>query len=156
MYGARYNHEIAGFNSRLDEVQAGILSEFLPYLDTWNHTRNQLAEIYLSELQGLADLRLLEPRDGFFSSYHIFPVFIGKGQRDALAKYLDSQGIGTNIHYPVPMHRQNCLQSLGFVQGDFPMTEKLCSEELSLPLDPYKTPEDIYYVARKIRQFFKK
>lgn len=155
-YGSttKYHHDRLGCNSRLDELQAGLLTRLLPYLDGWNERRRQLAAVYFERLQNIQGLRL--PRHGAekLPNWHIFPVFINDGRRDDLAEYLRRHGIGTNIHYPVPMHLQPCCSSLGYGPGSFPVTEKLCAEELSIPLDPWKTEKHIEKVAETILKFF--
>ena len=156
-YGSskKYHHELVGFNSRLDDIQAGLLLQILPYLDSWNAKRNYLAGIYHKELSQLPQIRMLTPSTGYTSNWHVFPIFLTDGSRNGLAEYLAKQGIETNIHYPTPMHIQPCCSGLGYVQGDFPMTESICAEELSLPLDQFKKVEEIEYIAASIKRYYK-
>ncbi|MDL2210580.1 aminotransferase class V-fold PLP-dependent enzyme [Desulfovibrio sp. OttesenSCG-928-O18] len=155
-YGStiKYQHDRLGFNSRLDELQAGLLSCLLPYLDGWNEKRRQLATIYFDRLRNITGLKLPCCSAQKLPNWHIFPVCVEHGRRNDLAEYLRRNGIGTNIHYPVPMHLQACCASLGYGPGSFPVTEKLCAEELSLPLDPWKTEEQIKNVANTVLEFF--
>lgn len=155
-YGSsiKYRHDAAGFNSRLDEMQAGLLSALLPYLDVWNEKRRALAALYFDALASVKGLRLPEYGAHVVPNWHIFPVFVKNGRRDALAEHLRKHGIGTNIHYPVPMHLQPCCAPLCHAEGAFPVAERLCAEELSLPLDPFKTETAIKRVAGAVRAFF--
>lgn len=155
-YGScvKYYNELAGKNSRLDEMQAAFLSVMLPHVEDWNARRRDLASIYFFELGGEAGLVLPEAEGHVVPNWHVFPVRVKDGRRDELAEFLRERGIGTNIHYPLAMHRQECLCDLGFKPGDFPVAEALAEEELSLPLDAFTSEDEVRCTARVVREFF--
>jgi dTDP-4-amino-4,6-dideoxygalactose transaminase len=134
-YGSRikYQHDFKGFNSRLDELQAALLQVKLKHLDRWNDARRQLAIAYLDRLDNLAlDLpfvaRDCEP------VWHLF--VIRSPARDSIQIRLAQSGIGTMIHYPIPPHQQPAYSELGYRKGDFPISERIHDEILSLPMYP--------------------
>ena len=149
-YGAedRYVHTLRGINSRLDELQAAVLSTKLPHLDDWNSRRRELAERYDT---GLAGLPLGWPQTvtEALSNRHLYPIRFA--QRDALQEHLREQGIGTFIHYPIPLHEQPAYQE--FAQGPLPYAEQACREVLSLPLYPELADEDVDTVIDAVRRF---
>lgn len=153
-YGSekKYFNEIKGMNSRLDELQAGILSVKLKHLKEQNSIRHQLAEFYNQNLDGVGDLILPAIANGASSVYHIYLVRTKK--RDALQKFLADNGIGTLIHYPVPMHLQKAYAEMNFKRGDFPLAEEIADTCLSLPLYPGMGEEEMEYVATTIQKFF--
>jgi dTDP-4-amino-4,6-dideoxygalactose transaminase len=147
----KYEHTEKGLNARLDSVQAAILNVKLKYLNGWNEDRARHAEAYRSRLEGTEDLRL-QRRAGYSSHvYHLF--IIETEQRDALQQYLERQGIQTNIHYPKPIHLQKAYADLGYVAGDFPESEKLAAQMLSLPMFPELTEQQLGFVCDNIAIF---
>ncbi len=151
-YGSpmRYEHKIKGVNSRLDELQAGVLSIKLKYLDSWNEKRRRIAKIYLSELSGIGDIILPEYDGGHV--WHIFAIRASK--RDELKEFLGKNGVGTIIHYPKPIHMQEAYKEMNIKQGSFLNTENICASVLSLPMHPYLQEEEATYVAGVIKRFF--
>lgn len=152
-YGAsvKYHHELLGNNSRLDELQAALLQVKLPYLDKWNSDRNRIAGRYLAEIKH-PDIILPQPVEPDSRQvWHIFAVRCRR--RDALQAYLQNCGIGTNIHYPVPIHLQPCYAHLGFKKGDFPIAEEISETVLSLPMYYGMTDDEVGYVVEKINSF---
>lgn len=149
-YGSKvkYYNDYVGINSRLDEMQAGFLSVKLPTLDKINAHKRELAKIYDQNLDAQFRRLVLDPRAQ--GVMHIYPIFHEK--RDALKDYLKENGIGTEIHYPVPPHHQKALQSL-FVGQSFPVSEKWHHTILSLPISAIHTPDDIEQVCRTINAF---
>ena len=145
-----YVSSIKGMNSRLDELQAGILRVKLKHLDEWNARRQQLANLYF-ELLANTDLILpAQPED----SNHIFHQFVIRhSRRDALKEYLKGRGVHTLIHYPVPIHLQPAYADLGHVSGSLPNTELAAREVLSLPLYPELTEAEIELVCRAVKDF---
>jgi dTDP-3-amino-3,4,6-trideoxy-alpha-D-glucose transaminase len=129
----RYRHELLGINSRLDEIQAAILRVGLRHLETWTKRRRALAALYL---QGLAGLGLTLPVEEPYAHavQHLFVV--RHPRRDALAAGLEARGVGTLIHYPLPLHLQPAFAGCGGRAGDFPVAEAAAREILSLPLYP--------------------
>jgi dTDP-4-amino-4,6-dideoxygalactose transaminase len=144
---AKYEHVAAPLNHRLDTVQAAVLRVKLPHLDGWNARRRYLADAYREQLAPLG-LRLpLGPHD----ERHVYHLFVVQHQqRDRLRAHLGQQGIETGIHYPVPVHRQPILESLGYASGAFPNAERLAQESLSLPMYPEMPLEHIERVADAI------
>ena len=151
-YGSdtKYHHIYQGNNSRLDELQAAFLSAKLPHLDRMNAERRRIADRYLREIR---NERLILPRveDDMVPVWHIFGIRCGR--RDELAQYLNEAGIGTNRHYPIPMHLQECYRELGFREGDFPIAEEISRTELSIPMYYGMTDEEIGYVIETLNRF---
>ncbi len=145
----RYRHELPGTNSRLDELQAAILRTHLLHLEAWTERRRALAKIYLEELREAA-LRLPEEQAYARAVYHLFVV--RHPQRDQLARRLAAAGVGTLVHYPLPLHLQPAFAELGGRPGDFPVAERAASEILSLPLHPHLTDEQVRRVAGAVRE----
>jgi dTDP-4-amino-4,6-dideoxygalactose transaminase len=144
MYGwrTRYVSEIHSTVSRMDEIQAAILSARLAHLDEWNATRRRLAERYRSQLPGTVEL---PPGDGVF---HLF--VIKSRARDALKAHLTANGVGTDVHYPVPVHRQKPYADSRIA---LPVTERLANQVLSLPIYPQLPEADVDYVAEVVRAY---
>jgi dTDP-4-amino-4,6-dideoxygalactose transaminase len=144
----RYHHAISGINSRLDEIQAAILRLKLSHMEAWTERRRALARQYMDALRGTS-LGLPEEQPYARAVYHLFVVRHGK--RDALLEALKARGIGTLIHYPIPLHLQPAFASLGGKPGDFPITEKAAGEILSLPLYPELTDAEADAVCSAVR-----
>lgn len=158
-YGSkvRYHNEYLGLNSRLSELQAAFLRAKLPHLAAWNARRVQLAARYFEQLAPLAatgDLTLPHVPAWVDPVWHLY--VIRTAQRDALQAHLTAQGVGTQIHYPIPPHLQNAYRDSGWKRGDFPLAEKFADEVLSLPIGPHHTAEQIDHVCASVRRFFAK
>jgi dTDP-3-amino-3,4,6-trideoxy-alpha-D-glucose transaminase len=153
-YGSRekYNHELAGRNSRLDPLQAAVLSVKLDRLDVWNARRGELALRYFMGLADVRGLDLPSVRSWAQPVWHVYPVR-APGVRDELQAFLAARGVGTNIHYPIPVHLQRCYAGR-WAEGDFPVAERLAKSLLSLPLDWTHTEREIDLVIARIREFF--
>jgi dTDP-4-amino-4,6-dideoxygalactose transaminase len=147
----RYYHDLVGMNSRLDEIQAVVVRAKLPHLSQWNEQRRQHAHKYHSLLAGLPVQTPVE-RAGNSPVYHLY--VIRTPQRDALQAGLKERGIGSGIHYPVPVHLQRAMAYLGYQAGDFPATEKVVGEILSLPMYAELTDDQISSVVDAIRDFY--
>jgi len=147
----RYHHVSQGFNSRLDEIQAAVLSVKLPHLDSWNEARRAHATQYGELLEGLP-LALPAEADWAAHCFHLFVIRTPK--RDALREHLQSQGVGTQLHYPVPIHLQEAYAFLNKPVGSFPESEGAASEVLSLPMYPELSASAIEQVAESIQDFF--
>jgi dTDP-4-amino-4,6-dideoxygalactose transaminase len=153
--GARkYEHAIAGFNSRLDTLQAVVLDEKLKKLNSWNEMRRAIANTYQTGLSGIKELRL--PPDPQLSEqvYHLYVIEILKGDRGAFMEALKNKGIATGIHYPSALHRTPALGSLGYKGGDFPRAEQYVSRIVSLPMFPGMTEDQAQYVVSTVKQYF--
>ena len=153
-YGSvkKYHHEVIGYNQRLDEMQAAFLRVKLNYLQEWTQQRQTIAAQYDGLLNGVGDLVLPAVAPEATHVYHLY--VIRTKQRDALQTYLQKQGVGTLIHYPIPVHLQEAYQSLGYHKGSFPLAETIASTCLSLPLWPGMSNEQVFTVCENIRFFF--
>jgi dTDP-4-amino-4,6-dideoxygalactose transaminase len=140
-----------GVNSRLDEVQAAVLREKLPFLDDWNQRRYEHAMQYKQLLDGLP-LALPTISEGTLHVFHLFVVRTPR--RDELMRFLAGRGIGTLVHYPVPLHLQPAYAGLGGREGDFPVAERAQKEVLSLPLFPELERRELEDVCEAVREFF--
>ncbi|CUT00216.1 DegT/DnrJ/EryC1/StrS family aminotransferase [Candidatus Kryptobacter tengchongensis] len=149
----KYNHEIIGFNSRLDTIQAGILLVKLKYLDIWNERRIEIAKRYNGAFKDVGDIVI--PYSEPYNKHIYHQYTIRTKHRDELAQFLKEKGIQTAVHYPIPLHLQRAFSNLGYKQGDFPISERCSKEVLSLPMFPELKDEEIDYVIESIREFFK-
>lgn len=150
-YGSRikYHNEVKGFNSRLDELQAAFLRVKLQKLDEWNERRKVIADLYRIGLAEVSDLTLPYVPDWAEPVWHLFVV--RTSERDRLQRHLADYGIQTLIHYPVPPHRQDAYQE--FAHLDLPVSERIHSDVLSLPMSQVMTDEDARYVAKAVNSF---
>jgi dTDP-4-amino-4,6-dideoxygalactose transaminase len=154
-YGERrkYEHVIRGVNSRLDALQAAVLSVKLRHLPAWNDARRRHADEYAAQLAGVGDVVLAERSD---FARHIFHLFVVETEhRDALREHLRANGIQTGIHYPTPIHLQEAYRDLGYGEGAFPEAERLAKRSLSLPMYPELDTELVTLVCDTIRGFFR-
>ena len=151
-YGSdyKYHHIYKGSNSRLDELQAAFLAAKLPLMDKVNENRRYIAGRYL---QGIRNEKIVLPFVPEWAQpvWHVFPVRCEK--RDDLAQHLADKGIGTNKHYPIPMHLQGCYQDLGIEKGSLPIAEEISATELSLPMYYGMTEEEIDWVIDAVNAF---
>jgi dTDP-4-amino-4,6-dideoxygalactose transaminase len=145
----RYRHAEAGINSRLDELQAALLRAKLPHLKAWTERRRALARLYLEELDGCG-VTLPSAQAWAEPVHHLFAI--RHPDRDALAQRLAERGIGTLVHYPIPLHLQPAYAGLGVEKGSLPVAERAAREVLSLPLYPELTDEQVHEVAAAVRE----
>lgn len=145
----KYEHDVEGFNCRMDGIQAAILSVKLKRLEAWTERRRTLAAQYNALLQDLPDLRLPTETPGSRSVYHLYAIRTAK--RDQLLAGLSKAGIGAGIHYPIPLHLQPAYKHLGYRLGSFPNAEAQSRETLSLPLYPEMTDAQVIRVADSVR-----
>ena len=151
-YGSekRYHNQVVGTNSRLDEMQAGLLRVKMKHLDEFNAERCDIAERYLNEIKNPL-IRMPKIRPGADSTWHQFVIHCDR--RDELKEYLEKRDIGTLIHYPIPPHLSEAYEYLGKKRGDYPITEKYADEVLSLPMYNGMTNEEIQTVIDAVNQF---
>lgn len=151
-YGSdyKYHHIMKGNNSRLDELQAAFLSAKLPHLNKVNITRRNIAQNYLAKIEN-PEVVLPYVPEYADPVWHIFAIRCKR--RDELERFLNDAGIGTNKHYPIPMHLQECYKDLGFHKGDFPIAEEISATELSIPMYYGMTDAEINYVIDKVNEF---
>ncbi|HEX2628160.1 MAG TPA: DegT/DnrJ/EryC1/StrS family aminotransferase [Chitinophagaceae bacterium] len=153
-YGSekKYYNEMAGFNMRLDELQAAFLSVKLQHLDAWTNERRQIAAWYDESLKGIGDIQTPVTAKGCTHVYHLYVIQTSK--RDALQEHLNKHDIGTLIHYPIPFHLQQAYAHFNYKKGDFPLSEKLSGTVLSIPLWPGLTQSQVEHVSSIIKNFF--
>lgn len=151
-YGSekKYIFRYTGRNSRLDEIQAAVLNVKLKYLVEDNAHRKEVAHYYYQYIDNpLVTLPDLLPDEQ--NAYHLFPILVSGGKRDALQDYLAQNGVGTVIHYPIAPHKQECYKEWNAVS--LPITERIANEELSLPIGPAIMMEEVEYVVKLINSF---
>lgn len=151
---AQNQHDILGYNSRLDALQALVLSHKLPIVDDWNRARRAIAERYRTDLAGLP-LRFQEGGGPDSHVYHLFQVRTeSRRVRDALLAHLHSRSIDAVVRYPVPLHLQPAFSTLGYRPGQFPIAEALAAQTLCLPIRPDLTDSEMCYICEAVREFF--
>ncbi len=151
----RYVHDVVGINSRLDAIQAVVLRVKLKRLDAWTRRRQENAARYAQAFRARSLSRIVLPPQETRGNACIFHQFVVRvPQRDELRARLTEQGIGTEVYYPIPLHRQKCFASLGLAEGAFPVTEKAAREVLALPMYPEMTPAQIDQVADAVAAFY--
>ena len=145
----RYSHKMKGFNSRLDTMQAVVLSAKLKHLDEWNQMRQKAAAVYAVELGkiGVAVPQTAPNRDHVYQTYAIRVK-----NRDKVMEALKSRGVPSLIHYPIPIHLQEAYRDAGYKAGDFPVSEKIASEILSLPLFPHMSADQVKEVVKALKE----
>ena len=151
-YGSqkKYVFKYTGRNSRLDEIQAAVLDVKLKYLVEDNAHRKMVANYYYDHINNPL-VTLPDRLPDAHNAYHLFPIMVGEGKRDAMHDYLEQKGIGTVIHYPIAPHKQECYKEWNSMT--LPITEQIANEELSLPIGPSITMEEVEYVVDKINNF---
>ncbi|MCK4403462.1 MAG: DegT/DnrJ/EryC1/StrS family aminotransferase [candidate division Zixibacteria bacterium] len=150
VHGAKpkYYHSIVGYNSRLDTIQAAILSVKLRYLDGWTEKRREHAKSYNTAFK---DLDIITPKEEDFN-YHIYHQYtIVVKNRDRLREVLKENQVGHDVYYPVPLHLQECYSSLGYKEGNLPMVERKAKEVISIPIYPELTAEEQNFVIQTIK-----
>jgi dTDP-4-amino-4,6-dideoxygalactose transaminase len=148
----KYYHDIEGYNGRLDSIQAGWLSVKLRHLAKWNESRRALAHRYHELLKEAKDAIAI-PMEAPWTKgvYHLYVVRVQ--DREALQAHLAEAGIGSGIHYPIPLHLQKAYQHLGYKKGDYPVTERIALEIVSLPMFPQLTMTQLDQVANRVKEF---
>ena len=149
---AKYRHDVEGYTSRLDTIQALVLLQKLPFLDEWNAQRRALAQFYNETLGEVGDLRLPPVPEGSKPAWYVYVV--RTRDPESLANFLAERGIGTGRHYPEPPHLSPAYARLGYGRGSFPAAEALATECLSLPIFPGMTEDQLQAVVEAITEFF--
>ena len=147
----KYHHEIEGISSRLDALQAAILTVKLRHLEDWNERRRRVARLYDEAFSDLEDVvRPAEAR----SARHVYHLYtLRYRDREGLRAHLEAKGIGTAVHYPVPLHLQPAYAYLGYAEGSFPVSERAAKEVLSLPMFPELTTDQVERIASEVRAY---
>lgn len=146
----KYYHDVEGYNGRLDTLQAGILHIKLKHLEEWNEKRRALAKEYARLLEGVEGVVLPHEASWSKAVYHLYVIRVA--EREKLQADLAASGIGTAIHYPIPLHQQKAYQRLGYKTGDFPVAERVAPEIVSLPMFPQLSFEQAGQVAEEVIQ----
>jgi dTDP-4-amino-4,6-dideoxygalactose transaminase len=146
----KYHHDYIGINSRLDTLQAAILQVKLHHLDEYLAKRRTAANYYYKALKDVEWIELPDIMQNTMHTFHQFTIKVKNGKRDALKEYLAEKKIPSMVYYPVPAHLQPAYQSLGYQKGDFPVSEALCKEVLSLPMHTELTEDQLQYICESI------
>ncbi|MEB3012936.1 DegT/DnrJ/EryC1/StrS family aminotransferase [Capnocytophaga gingivalis] len=150
----RYHHDVVGVNSRLDSLQACVLRAKLPHLDSYNQKRREAARLYTEGLQGNPNIITPEIPQGDTSHvFHQYTIRILGGKRDALAEHLTKHGVPFGIYYPIPLHKQKAYEDSRYREVDFPATNELVQEVISLPMHTELDKEQINFIAKLITDF---
>jgi len=154
-YGSekKYHNCVKGYNSRLDELQAAFLRVKLPSLNSDNAQRFDLTAYYLENLAGIAAITLPYEPEWSLSVHHLFVIRVPDRQR--LQRFLEENGVGTMVHYPIPPHLQPAYAEFDWRKGDFPISEQMHDEVLSLPMGPHLSEHHLKNIVRLIRTYFK-
>ncbi len=157
----KYQHEIFGHNYRMEGIQGAVLGVKLKYLSNWTYARRKVANKYNEQLSANINIKLPKEMSYAKHVYHLFVIqVLGDGKnnnielRDSLANFLKEKGIATGYHYPIPLHLQECFNYLGYKKGDFPNSELLADNCISLPMYPELTDNQIEYVCSNIQHYF--
>ena len=149
----KYYHDLIGYNYRMSEFQAAVLNVKMKYIGKWTEMRRKNAEEYNTRLCEVEQVITPSELEGVKHVYHLYVVRVKN--RDKLLMFLKENGIGTGLHYPIPLHLTQAYSYLGYKKGAFPVAEKLANEILSLPMYPELTEEQIDYICEKIKAFYK-
>ncbi|MDX1531345.1 MAG: DegT/DnrJ/EryC1/StrS family aminotransferase [Rhodothermales bacterium] len=157
-HGARrkYYHDAVGVNSRLDGLQAAVLSVKLRHLDAWTAARRVAASLYDAHLAGCDLVERPHRAPGRTHVFHQYTVRVPAAVRDGLREHLRAQGVPTMVYYPVPLHRLPVYEGLGYAEGGLPEAERASREVLSLPMHPWLTPEQIAFVAGQVTTYLER
>jgi dTDP-4-amino-4,6-dideoxygalactose transaminase len=150
----KYQHDVIGCNSRLDTIQAAILSVKLNYLEEYNSSRQRAAYFYDQGLGNLSTLQIPKRRKDSSHVYHQYTLRVLDGSRDSLAKFLNDKGIPSMIYYPFPLHFQKAFKSDKYPIGSLPVSEKLSSQVLSLPMHSELDEQIQVYIVETIKEFY--
>lgn len=150
----KYHYDYIGYNSRLDTIQAAVLSVKLKYIDDALEKRNSAANWYRERLNDCEYIKVQNVKGVQRPVYYVFNILAQK--RDELAAYLKENGIGTSIYYPIPLHLQKCFSYLNYKKGDFPVAERVSTEILALPIYPEITEDEVDFVCQTIKKFYTK
>jgi UDP-2-acetamido-2-deoxy-ribo-hexuluronate aminotransferase len=152
----RYHHDDIGINSRLDSIQAAILRVKLKYLTRFNEARLAVADQYDNNFKGCHSISVPERVSYSSHIFHQYTIRVKDGSRDELKKYLESKKIPVMIYYPGPLHTQEAYRYLGYRENEFPVTDTLCREVLSLPMHPEMEKDQLDYIILNVLKFFGK
>ena len=147
---SKYIHEFEGVNSRMDAIQAAVLSVKLKHLEEWTRKRIENAKRYNELLSGINEVVVPYVADNFSHVYHIYAILVP--ERDRVYEYMRESGVGVGVHYPVPVHLQPAYKYLGYKKGDFPVSERVSESVLSLPMYPELRYDMQEYIVSKLKE----
>lgn len=150
----KYHHDVIGVNSRLDTLQAAILTVKLEHLNSYEASRNEAANFYDAELKHITGLQIPKRSKNSTHVFHQYTLKVLNGKRDALKHYLEEREVPSMIYYPVPLHFQKAYARDGFGAGSFPITERLSEEVISLPIHTEMTTKQLEYIVETVKSFF--
>lgn len=159
----KYYHDTYGHNYRMEGIQGAVLGVKLKHLSKWTDARRSVAAKYNAGLKDIA--KVITPKEMAYAKhvYHLYVIQLNDGNldassqlRDKLKDFLTQNGVNVGLHYPIPLHMQECFKGLGYKKGDFPNSERIAEAGLSLPMFPEMSDEQINYVIGKIKEFFNK
>ena len=151
----RYTHEIIGFNSRLDSIQAAVLDVKLTVLDAYNARRIEIAELYSARLNSCEGILLPVVQKNDFHVYHQFTIRVLNNKRNELKAYLENLGIPVRVYYPKPIHEQESMKNVAVLSGDLELTKSLNEEVLSLPIHPEVSDDQVVFVVESVLGFYR-
>ena len=152
----RYEHAVIGYGSRLDGLQAAVLSVKLRHLVEWTGQRRRIAARYDALLADLAGVRPVRPREDAVAVYHVYVIEVVPEHRDPLRAWLDQHGIDSGIHYPIPLHLQAAYEHLDLSEGAFPVAEAKAKQIISLPIYPELTAAQQGHIVASLRAYLEK
>ena len=153
----RYHHDVVGVNSRLDSIQAAVLRAKLPNLDSYNRARQEAARRYSEAFKGIENIVTPYTKSTEDTHvYHQYTLKVLNGKRDELVKYLNEKGIPCGVYYPIPLHSQKAYKDIRYKEEDFPVTNRLVKEVISLPMHTELDEEQINYITSEVIQFLNK
>ncbi|MBE6044264.1 MAG: DegT/DnrJ/EryC1/StrS family aminotransferase [Clostridium thermopalmarium] len=150
----KYHYDFIGYNSRLDALQAAVLSVKLKYIDEAIKKREEVAKLYIERLSEIEEIKIPKIKGHQKPVYYVFNILVQN--RDGLVEHLKKNEIGYSIYYPMPLHMQKAFQYLGYKEGDFPVAERISKEIIALPIYPEITTEEIEFVCDTIKNFYRK
>lgn len=149
----KYFHRMVGYNSRLDALQAAILRAKLPHLDDWSRARATQAAQYDEKFSSFDEIETPFTAPDRTHIYHQYTIRVKGGKRNELQDFLKERGIGTEVYYPLPLHLQECFAQLGYCEGNFPESERVSREVLSLPVFPELTSAEKIHINQAVSEF---
>jgi len=151
----KYQHDLIGYNSRLDTLQAAVLLAKLQHLDAWNDARHERAARYTERLNALPGVVTPRAAAGRTHVYHLYVIRVEWGDRDELRRHLQAHAVQTAVHYPTPLHLTPALAPLAYHHGDFPVAEQCSRQVLSLPMYPELGLDQLDYVAERVHEYMR-
>jgi dTDP-4-amino-4,6-dideoxygalactose transaminase len=148
----KYHHKVYGHNYRLEALQGAVLGVKMKYISGWTDSRRKVAAYYDAHLAGIEELQLPKQMAYAKHVYHLYVVQTPK--REALGTHLEEHGVASGLHYPLPNHLQECFAHLGGKKGQFPVTEKLAANCLSLPMYPEMSEAQMAHVVKSVKAYF--